>query len=339
MKLSLRITAFLFQGSSIQKTFAKMTLVHRTLVQKTLVLGACIALCSWTFASPAYGQNGRIGFDVSGSIDWIQGELNAEVSFDLAQAGIRLPTGRFMGEEALNDAYPRLLLPSLLSLKVDSSSTIRDLVDRREISLQELDAICKEAGKIPPSLSSNLTRMIGRYSILMEKISAMFILQSRAIEPRRPLISALTADYTGIIVIAERELPVHGRNSRALVEPCLFPKIWDTNMNLIYERNMINPPRGKEGALMVRYAVPESIFRPTPSGLDGDLAALLGPNPLRILARGTFGIFPTDLIIDSEDAMKILSTENNRRLLREGRVALVLNEEILKKSVFNERNQ
>jgi hypothetical protein len=56
----------------------------------------------------------------------------------------------------------------------------------------------------------------------------------------------------------------------------------------------------------------------------------VGSNPLRIIARGVFGIDPTDPVIDRDDALLILSTENNRRLLREGRVVLVLNEGKLK---------
>ena len=105
-------------------------------------------------------------------------------------------------------------------------------------------------------------------------------------------------------------------------------------MNLIYERNMVEPSSvsfaGKDGTFMIFYAVADSIFRPTPSGLEGELASLLGPRPLRILARGVFGVTPTDPVIDRDDALKIISTENNRRLLREGRVALVLNEKMLK---------
>ena len=279
----------------------------------------------WILTVPASGQESQVRFDVSGSIDWIQGELNAQASFDLAQAGIRLPSGRTMGEATLNEAYPRLLQPSLFTIRVDSTSTIKDLVDRGELSLEELIVLCREARKIPPNLSVDLTRMIGRYTIPMERISALLIRHRRAIEPARPLIPVQTADYTGIIIIAEEELPVHGRNSRSYAVPSLFPKIWDTNLNLIYERNMLEPLSGGREAIMVRYTLPESIFRPTPSGLDGDLAALLGPYPLRILAQGIYGANLTDLIIDREDALKILSSENNRRLLREGRVALVLN--------------
>ena len=101
-------------------------------------------------------------------------------------------------------------------------------------------------------------------------------------------------------------------------------------MNLIYERNMFDP--GIEGA-MVRYVGPESVFYPTPSGLDAELAALVGLDPLRIIARGVFGIRPTDPIIDHEDALLIISSEDNRRLLREGKVAIVLDPAVLTNSL------
>lgn len=281
------------------------------------LLGGLLALLF-----PAFGQEGRISFDVTSSINWIRGELNAQVSYDLTQAGLKLPAGRFMGEETLKEAAPRLIRPSLFSLRLDSSSTVKDMVDRRELSVEELDALSMQAENVPPSLSGDLSRMIGRYTVILDKISALIYRHRQAAEPPRPLVPVQTVNYTGIIIIADGDLPIHGRNTTAQAEPCLSPKIWDSDMNLVYERNMTDPARG---TLMVRYAAPESIFRPTPSGLDGDLAALAGPNPLRILARELFGITPTDPVIDRDDALKILSTDNNRRLLREGRVILVLN--------------
>ena len=162
----------------------------------------------------------------------------------------------------------------------------------------------------------------------MEKVITLLTRHSRAVEPERPLIPIISADYTGIIIIADAELPIRGRREEALVEPCIFPKIWDTNMNLVYERNMFQP-FSQTGNLMVRYASRESVFRATPSGIEGEMSVLLGPNPMRIIAREVFGINPTDPVIDREDALKILSTENNRRLLREGRVLLILNEKQL----------
>jgi hypothetical protein len=312
---------------SIEKTFAdKRVTMKRNF--KPAVFVICLLVFGF-FKSLAWGQDGRIDFDVSYSVDWIRGELSSQVSFSLAQAGIRLPTGRFLGEDTLRKAYPGLLRASLLSLRLDSNSTIRDMVDRGEISLEEMDALSLEAGKIPPYLSPDLTRMAGSYTVFMRKIGALFTRQRRAIEPASPLIPVSAANYTGIIIIADGELPVHGRKTQTMMEPCLFPKIWDTEMTLIYERNMFDPGM-KEERLMVRYSAPENIFRGTPSGLDRDMEALLGSNPLRIIAGGIFGINPTDPVIDREDALKILSSENNRRLLREGRVLLVLNEGKLK---------
>jgi hypothetical protein len=233
-----------------------------------------------------------------------------------------------MGEEILWEAYPRLLRPQLLSLRVDSNATVRTLVERGELSLEELDALCRGAETTPPALSADLAAMAGRYTIALKKIGAFLSGRGRVVEPARPLIPVRTAAYTGIIIIADRELPIHGRKAAALAEPCFFPKIWDTDMNLIYERDIF-APAGRERGLMARYTASENIFRPTPSGLEGELAALAGPYPLRVLAREVFGINPTDLVIDRADAMLIISSENNRRLLREGKVILALNKETL----------
>ena len=275
------------------------------------------------FSLPLSGQNGQIQFDTSASVNWAQRELNATASFNLAQAGLRLPAGRLLAEDSLKENYPRLLLPYLLSLRVDSSSTLGDLLDRGEITLVEINALSINAERIPPSLTNDLTRMTGRYTIPIERISSSLIRHRRITEPIRPLIPVPTANYTGIIIIADEELPIHGRWTSALMEPCLFPRIWDTDMNLIYERTMT------ENLIMVRYTERENIKRPTPSGLEGELAALVGPNPLRIFAMRVFGVSPTDPVIDRQDALKILSTENNRRLLREGRVVFVVDERML----------
>ena len=275
------------------------------------------------------GQEGRILFNTSGAIDWTREEINVEAGFSLAQAGIKLPAGRFMGEETLNEAYPRLLRNYLLTVRLDSNSTIETLIESGALSLGDLDRLSLEADKVPPSLSPDLSRMNAKYTVSLGKISDYLSRQRQTMEAPKPLIPVQAASYTGIIIVAPEELPVRGRRSLALMEPCIFPKIWDTNMNLVYEHSMLESGRG----LMVRYTTPENIFKPVPSGLDGELAALAGANPLRILAREVFGIFPTDPVIDRDDALKILSNENNRRLLREGRVIFVLNSANLKKNI------
>jgi hypothetical protein len=300
-------------------------------VRKALLL--LLAFPAWAQPGTDPDGAGLFKIDVSGSIDWETGELNTESSLNLASAGIRLPAGRIQGEEVLRGEYPRLLRPYILSLQADSSATVEDLLQKRELSLQELDSLIMEARKIPPSLSADLAQITGRYAIGLGRISAALTRHNRAGDPPRPLVPAPAADYTGIIIIADTELPIQGRNISSLAQPCLFPKIWDTEMNLIYDKNIADPGMLRSGErTMVRYAPRESIFRATPSGIDESLLPLVGANPLRILARRVFGVVPTDPVIDKDDAMTIISTENNRQLLKEGRVAFILNGSVLKKS-------
>jgi hypothetical protein len=264
--------------------------------------------------------------DIAGAVEWDKMEINAAVSLDLASANIKLPTGRTQAESLIAAEYLRLIRPGILNLQVDSSSTITNLIDRGEFSLLRAENLALGARMVPPSLSPDLSTLSAAYSVSLAGVSADLIRHRRPAEIPRTLTPVPAPAYTGIIIIADGELPVHGKNSAALPVPCLFPKIWDTEMNLIYERNMLEPRNG----IMVRYVPADSIFRPTPSGLAPEIAGLAGPNPLRILARGVFGERPTDPIIDRADALLIISSEENRRLLREGRVVMVLDSPVLK---------
>ena len=284
----------------------------------------------FSLSLPAFGREvvrgeAAVNFDISTIVDWRSNEISAQTSFNLAQAGLRLPTGRLRAEEMLQRAWPRLFRDRLLSIRVDSGTTLVDLLQSGELSLQNIDAISLGARQTAPSLSPNMANMIGRYTLPMENISRLLLTHGRPAEVEAPLIPVATSDYTGIIIIADRQLPVRGRHGTALTAPALFPRIWDTNMNLIFDRTMLTPGQTR----VVRYTASENIFRPTPSGLEGELAALAGPRPLRIFAREVFGIYTTDPVIDRQDALRILSSANNRRLLREGRVIIVLDEAML----------
>jgi hypothetical protein len=278
-------------------------------------------------AAAVYAQDTMI--DISGSVEWERMEINTALALNLSKAGIRLPTGRSQAEEIINGEYLQMVQPFLLSIPVDSSNTIADLINRGEFSSHQAGIIALSARKIPPSLSADLAFLSTRYTIDLNRLSAELIQHSRPMEIPRPLIPAPAASYTGIIIIANTSLPVHGRNTSGLLRPCLFPKIWDTEMNLIYERNMMSPEAVQRTGV-VRYVPESGILQATPSGIAPELRSLVGDRPLRIIARGVFGARPTDPIIDRADALLILSSEENRRLLREGRVVMVLSEEVLK---------
>ncbi|MDR1248521.1 MAG: polymerase [Treponema sp.] len=293
-------------------------------MRKILLLVCLPAIC-------ALGVHGQT-LDIAGSVEWEKMEIAASVALNLASAGIKLPTGRSQAEEFIGAEYPRMIRPSLLSIPMDSSSALRDLIDRGEFSLRSVETIARDARKVPPALSADLSSMTASYSIDLSRLSAALVRHSRPAELARPLRPLPAASYTGIIILAAEALPIRGRNSSGLAQPCLFPKVWDTNMNLIYERSMMDTGRAQSVA-MIRYVSPSSVFRPTPSGLSPELTELVGNNPLRIIARGVYGIRPTDPVIDREDALLILSSEENIRILREGRVAIALDPSVLRNPI------
>ena len=147
-------------------------------MRKILLLS--LAICC---APVVHGQT----LDIAGTLEWETMEITASVALNLASAGIRLPTGRAQAEELVDAEYPRLIRPSLLAIPVDSSSTLLDLIDRGEFSLQSVGAIARGARRVPPALSEDLASLTASYAIDLTRLGAALVRHSRPSEPVRPL--------------------------------------------------------------------------------------------------------------------------------------------------------
>ncbi len=263
-------------------------------------------------AQGVFPQNYRI--DVKGSMSWERRELRIDTIFDLESAGLRMPTGRSQAEVLADMEFPRLARPTLYAIPVDSSTTVETMVQSGTLSPSDIGAIAASARRSASVLSADLRSLASSYLIDLGSLASGLVRHSKALQPPRTLEMRPTKTYTGIVVYADEELPLHGTRTKAYAEPCFFPKIWDSEMRLIYERNMVDPGTARRSGIVV-YAKTDS---------DPRVAARAGKTPLRVLARGLFGKLPTDPIIDRDDALKILSSDENRALLGEGRVVIVL---------------
>lgn len=266
--------------------------------------------------------------DVKGSLDWERMAFNLTISLNLKNAGIKLPAGRARAETLLEDEFSYFIETYMMDVQADSSATLGDMVNRKELSTA---AFVRNTSLYPPALSSDLFSINGRASVNITGIASELVRHSHGLTIHPPLVSVPVRDYTGIIIIADESLPVHGTYTSALAVPCLFPKIWDSEMNQLYGRDTVDPQVLRRE--LIRYVARESIMRDTPSSIDADLIQRVGENPLRIMARGLFGVVPTDPVIDREDALLILSSENNRKLLNKGRIAIVLDKKQLTKNL------
>jgi len=294
-------------------------------IRKRVHLGL---VCLFFFsASLAFGQ-ARLG--ISGAVEWDKMEINAVVALDLASVGLKLPNGRTQGEAIIASEYLRLIRPEILNIQVDSSSTVADLVERGEWSIFEVENYALQARSVPPALSPNFDSLLASYTLGIAGVRSALVRHSRLADIPRTLDPVPTPAYTGIIIIASDSQPVHGtKSSTALLQPCLFPKIWDSGMNLLFERNMYNQAAGP----MAYYFPLKGIFAGGPSGLSREISAIVGEYPLKIFAKGVFGMKPTDPIINPDDALLIMSTESNRNLLREGRLVIIVDDSVLKNEI------
>jgi len=285
-------------------------------------LTCCALLCAVLCSVSVFAQE---KITINGALEWNKQEINAVVSLDMASSGLKLPNGRMQGEALIASEYVRLIRPALLNIQVDSSSTVADMVKRGEWSFLDVENLALQVRTVPPALSPDLSSLLAFYTLGINDISAALIRHQRPVDIPVTLTPVSAPAYTGIVIIAAENLPVYGTKSSALLRPCLFPKIWDTEMKLIFERNMLSPRAGS----MVRYFSMREIFAGGPSGLSREITAVVGSRPLRVFAHGVFGMQPTDPIIGREDVLQIISNKENRNLLREGRVAIIIDDTLL----------
>jgi hypothetical protein len=251
-------------------------------------------------------------------------EITFEVSLDLAKSGYKLPAGRTASETELDLLYPVLARPALEALPINSAATIGTYLEDGFLAPYFTTDIAALADSIPPFLSADFRAIRSIYRLSLSTIAAHIPPAQSPALALPPLNPVNAGTYSGIIVIADGELPIHGKRSSALPLPSLAPKLWDSGMNLLFDRSKT------QNDTPFTYMSAENILASRPGGLSPEAEAVIGSNPLRIIAAEVFGEYPTDPVIAAEDAAKILSNEDNRRLLRDGKLIIILNKTVLK---------
>ena len=259
----------------------------------------------------------------SSVIDWSKSNFVSEVNLDTERAKISMPSGKRAAINFVETKLPDLIKDPLLSLYVNSSQQIGDLLLANNITLEQLTKIIDEGKKSPGIFTDGSLTLKTTHTINLHEISSLMIKHHFPYENAKPIENVSSRVYTGIIIDARGELDVHGEFMTDSVYPCFFPQIWDENMNLIYERNMGNPESEfKNGMLHYDWRDDESAYH-----------SRIGSDPLHIKARKVYGHLRTDPVISRDDALKILSVPENIKLLQEGKVVVLLDKENLTYSI------
>ncbi|HQF73122.1 MAG TPA: OmpA family protein [Treponemataceae bacterium] len=276
--------------------------------------------CAWLLVlATALAVTQENGLSVDATTNWEKQLIHSIISLDTRQAGIELPSGRSAALQILQMESPTLLKDSFFSLQIDSLHQLGHYIEDGTVPLSELNTLVEESTCAPPWFSRELDRISMTRTVPLPGIAGLFIRHTAPQPVPVPLAEAPTKPFTGILVDARGRLPVHGEYTRESIRPALFPRIWDTGMDLVYEKNMVDPRTAQDYGL-VRY---------TTTTDEQSYRNRIGNDPLRITARGVFGRYRTDPVISREDYLKIVSIPENRTLLAEGRIVILCDPEAL----------
>lgn len=252
--------------------------------------------------------------DFKPTINWSKGVLEIKAQTDLAAEESFIPAARQKSERLMARELPFQFRDTIAEMIVDSYSKAGELAEKSPQLVRAINDLTYRHTGTFSHISPNLKNYSITYTYqFYPDIIDMFILHTRPYNPPRALSYVPTADFTGIVIYIKGEFPVHGERQKTELTPCLFPKIFDENMRLIYEKGMVEPERLRDWG-MIAYT----------NNLDErPYEERVGMAPLRILGRGIFGKYYTDIIIEPEAAEKILYNPENRRLLAEGRVLII----------------
>lgn len=253
---------------------------------------------------------GSVPYSLTVQMDWPKQTLYIDLAIPIS--GPLLET-RYTVNNIIEQNLSSWLYQSIKEIQINSSNTLEDLWETGQLpSLSFFQQLLQKDRAV---FHSDFKTFQNRYSLpLLPKFINLFGSRVQRPIPPNLLGQSNEAAYTGLIIYARDPMPLHGEQgiSKHIV-PALFPKIYDADMRLIFdEKNPEEPFLRKWGAVLYQKEFDEEKVR-----------SRIGPTPLRIKAVGLFGSVPTDLLITSKDADKILSNETARKALRECRIVFI----------------
>ncbi|MCI5523723.1 MAG: OmpA family protein [Treponema sp.] len=253
------------------------------------------------------------------TVNWTKKLFSSDVSLNVVKAGIPMPSGKASSINKIQMELPVLVKDPLLSLYVDDTYTLGDLVLEGTVTLEELTRIIDNSNQTPAVFESFSDNLRTRHTITLEKIGALLVKHKKTYTQKRPVDAVSSRTYSGIVIDARGTLDVHGEFVESPAYPCLFPKIWADDMTLVYEKNMVEADIAKNSGI-VKYSS---------SDYTEDFSDRAGNDPLWITAKKVYGINRTDPVISYKDYLKITSKKENLELLRQGKIVILLDEDHL----------
>ncbi len=264
-------------------------------------------------------------FHVSSSVNWYTGTLELHISQSTRLIGQNPASAATTATRAIHNAMPVFMLNALLELRVDSHRFVRDIARNDPGILRKIERLAETAEAKPARISSTLDIVTVPYSLQLFPGLTELLIRHHHPSPLEQFFQWQgIGEFTGLVIYAADPLPVRGESDRgrqtfALLQPSLLLRIFDSNLTVVVEPNRMNPDR------LIHWggAAYTTSFDETP------YIHRIGTNPLRVSAQEIFGIHYTDLVLNDQARNILLYSEQNRRILQEGRILIILSDQTI----------
>lgn len=277
----------------------------------------CLSLLLFSLQWPLPALDQKVKTIVE--VDWQRGVLVMECSSELDPQISNLSRARFLAEQQIQLQLPTVFLDSLFPVTLNSFYSVGEYVKENTKAALSLGEAVQVNNKTYTHLSTDLREVVVRYDFPFFGESGIILpllTHTSSFPMERYLGYVPVRDFQGLVIYARGSYPSYGKEGEEKVKPALFFRIFDEELNLVLEREMCDPRSLKKwGMAAYSYSLDETPFLPR-----------IGPNPLRTMARGVFGKNGTDIIIPNKTARQLLAEESNHRLLREGRILIIIDQ-------------
>ena len=250
--------------------------------------------------------------------DWRQGHITFELQEPLApylERGTRA-NAPYAANQKWRSNFGAIIELVLAQIALNTDETLATRLLSRESGHMVLQSVQQLVVQSYSGLSSDFNHVRGSYGIKIypDVLSLLALPSGRMTVAIHPNWVA-SNDYSGVVIVAAQELPIHGKDAQGFARAVIFPTIYDTQLRTVMEVSMVDlDVVHKQG--MVAY---DSVYNAE------EWISRVGRNPLIAYAHSLHSIQGGDIIIDTRDANKVLVRAANRQLIREGRVLIVIN--------------
>ena len=261
-----------------------------------------------------HAETGTERVHAASSMDWPGGRFILELSY-LAEDGEALSAeSRQHALNMIRREIPSRFLAEISGLNIDSRHTIHNRIQESPFLTESLLDMSLRGETVSASFNRDFSRFtqVIRYPLYPDIIS-LFISHTTASPQSAELEYVPTGPYSGIVIYAEGPLPVQGTRKSSELQPAFFPKVYNTDMETIFEVHMVDPERLRSWG-PVQFIPVEEIHR---------AFSRVGEVPLYIHAAALFGIRTCDIVVSDRSGRQVRANDHILSLLKQGKIAVI----------------